>query len=84
MESYVNKQSKLATASLHPDVEKQPRTALQSSKSVTSQPRASHHSRRNVSSKSRIPVSSDGGFDSTLNVLQKQQEITELLIQHQK
>ncbi len=59
-------------------------TALESRKGVTSQPRASHHSQRNVSSRSRIPGSSDGGFDSTQNVLQKQQEITELLIEHQK
>ncbi len=84
MESYVNKQSKSTTVSLHPDVKKQPMTALESRKGVTSQPRASHHSQRNVSSRSRIPGSSDGGFDSTQNVLQKQREITELLIQHQK
>ncbi len=84
MESYVNEQSKSTTVSLHPDVKKQPRTALESRKGVTSQPRASHHSQRNVSSRSRIPGSSDGGFDSTQNVLQKQREITELLIQHQK
>ncbi len=55
MESYVNKQSKSTTVSLHPDVKKQPMTALESRKGVTSQPRASHHSQRNVSSRSRIP-----------------------------
>lgn len=74
MESYVNKQSKSTTASLHPAVEKQPRTALQSSKSVTSQPTASHYSHRNASSRSRIPASAGGGFNFTQNVLQRQQE----------
>lgn len=85
MESYVSRQARSATASLHPEVETKPRTTMQSSTDVTSQPASSHHVQQHASSRPRSTASVDGGrFGFTQNMLQKHQEITELLIQQQR
>jgi len=82
MESFFRKQ---ATASLHPEVERQSRTILQGSTGATSQPPTSSYLHQPASSRARIATSVDdrrSGF--TQSMLQKHQEITELLINQQK
>lgn len=82
--SYVSKQAKSATASLHSEVERAQRTTLQSNRGATSQPTTSGL-QQPASSRPRIAtLVDDRRSDFTPSMLQKHQEITELLIQQQK
>lgn len=73
MESYVSKQAKRTTASLHPDVERPARSILQSSVGATSPPTTSHL-QQPASSRPRIATSvDDRRSDFTPSMLQKHQ-----------